>query len=180
MRIKYESREQRIVCDGCGFSVNTEDEYNKHFNTDDTTIANNSFTYKDYCLKCHPKRMTYLQLIEWLAKGNGYVCQQVRGYSTSVNFHMGNPIEINGAKYYHAIDDQIEYDEHELVVRYFDTNKNVSYWNIPTEAMFLRDCRQTPVPESIPEPVSKPLSVKKPIWQRMWGFLNRPIVIVRH
>lgn len=179
MRITYESREKQIVCDGCGFSVNTEDKYKKHFNTDDTKIADNAYIYKDYCLKCHPKRMSYMQLIEWLAKGNGYVCQQARGYSTYVNFHMGNSIvTINGAQYYHKIDDQIEYDEHELVVRYFDSSKNKSYWNIPTEEMFLRDCRQTPVPESTPEPIPKPLPVNKQIWKRVWGFLNRPIVIV--
>lgn len=172
MRIKFESREKRIVCDTCGFSVNTEDEYKKHFNTDDTKIADNAYIYKDYCLKCHPKRMTYMQLIEWLAKGNGYICQQVIGYSTSVTFNLRNPITINGRQYPKGYDDQIEYDEHELVVRYFDTTKNVSYWNIPTEAMFLRDCRQGPVPE--------PLPGKKPILKRMWEYLNRPVIIVRH
>lgn len=172
MHLKFKSNEKRIVCDGCGFAVNTEDAYKTHFNTDDTKYVANTTT-EDYCLKCHPKRMTYMQLIEWLAKGNGYVCQQGRGYSTYVNFHMGRSIvTINEAQYYHKIDDQLEYDEHELVVRYFDTSKNKSYWNIPTEAMFLRDCR--------PEPVPEPLPKKKSIWKRMWEFLNRPVVIVRH
>ena len=119
------------VCDNCGEKT-----------ADPSTFNQADRERGDYCMKCHPKRMTYMQLIEWLAKGNGFMCQQVLGYTTAPAFSL-SPVEINGRSYPGKSDDQIPYNEHELVVRYFDgehPRHKKAYWLIPTEEMFLEDC----------------------------------------
>ncbi|MBR4792655.1 MAG: hypothetical protein IK038_03215 [Bacteroidaceae bacterium] len=136
MKIHF-STGNKFMCDKCGYI----DSSLHKFNTAD------SYGDKDYCLACHPQRMTYMQLIEWLAKGNGYVCLQVIGYRTHLEFDMAAPVRIEGKEILGSIDSQIPYDEHNFVVRYFDKDKNRDYWNIPTEEMFYRDCRGTDVPD---------------------------------
>jgi len=138
MKIHY-SNGNKFVCDKCGYV----DSSLYKFNTAD------SYGGKDYCLACHPQRMTYMQLIEWLAKGNGYVCLQVIGYRTHLEFDMAAPARIEGKEILGSlgIDSQIPYDEHNFVVRYFEKDKNRDYWNIPTEEMFYRDCRGTDAPD---------------------------------
>lgn len=131
MQLKFKnSSAVRYVCDGCGFTATTLDEFNK----DD--IAPD----EHYCLKCHPRRMTYIQLLEWLAKGHGFLCQQARDYCTAPTFNL-SPVRINDRQYPGTSEDQIPYSEHELVVRCFDESKRTAYWEIPTLEMFNRDCR---------------------------------------
>lgn len=131
MQLKLENGSaKRYICDKCGF-------------TDTTLVAFNpsdSIDGKDYCLKCHPIRMTYEQLIEWLAKGHGFLCQQAMDYCTAPTFRL-SPVCINGRQYPGNYEDQIPYDEHELIVRCFDASKRSAYWEIPTLEMFNRDCR---------------------------------------
>ena len=143
MKLKIQNGEQRVVCDRCGYTVNTKEAYEKDFNVDDSQDSGYNQPAADYCYKCHPKRMSFLQLIEWLAKGNGFVCMQARDYTTHLEFSMGMRVTINGRPYPDKrIDDQIPYDEHNLIVRYFDNDKNKSYWNIPTYQMWKVDCKR--------------------------------------
>lgn len=131
MYLKFENGSApKYVCDKCGFTDTNLDKFN----------PSDSINGKDYCLKCHPIRMTYIQLIEWLAKGNGFICQQGMGYSSAVTFYL-SPLRINGRSYPGRSEDQIPYSEDELIVRYFEEEKNELYWNIPTLEMFNRDCR---------------------------------------
>ena len=118
----------KYICDNCGFS----DDNLSHFNDADCDT-------KHYCLKCHPHRMSYRQLIEWLAKGNGYLCQQGHNYTTAPAFRMC-PVIINEEHYAGRFDDQIPYNEHELVVSEF--KYNFSNWKIPTLEMYQRDCKE--------------------------------------
>lgn len=106
------------ICDECGFTSSDIDKFNDYLAGD-----------VSYCLKCRPTRMTYRQLIEWLARGNGYLCQQALPYSTAPTFSM-SPVEINGRRYDGRFDDQIPYNEHELVVSEF--KDGFSNWKIPT------------------------------------------------
>lgn len=119
------------VCDNCG--ERTTDP--KTFNQADRADG-------DYCMKCHPRRMTPLQLVEWLAKGNGYVCRQGRAYTTHLDFDFcTNRI---GDEEVPDLCEQLPYDEHNFVVHYFDENNphhRKDYWLIPTKEMFLEDCR---------------------------------------
>lgn len=136
MKLKLKNGTSRTVCDECGVTANSKDEYEKGFNVYDSNSRG------DYCLKCHPRRMTFMQLIEWLAKGNGFVCMQGDEYKTHIDFRMGENVTINGKMYDgKRIDDQIPYDEYNLIVRYFDDSKNKEFWNIPTYEMWLNDCR---------------------------------------
>ena len=125
--IKYE-KGVKYICNKCGFTSESLDNFNNFPNNE-----------KIYCNNCHPKRMTYRQLIEWLARGNGYLCQQAKPYSTAPTFNMV-PVEINGVKYPGNFDDQIPYNEHELVVSEF--KDGFSNWKIPTAAMYKRDCKK--------------------------------------
>ena len=118
----------KYVCNICGFS----DDNLSRFNDFDCDT-------KHYCLKCHPLRMTYRQLIEWLAKGNGILCQQSKDYTTAPSFSM-SPVAINGRRYEGKFDDQIPYSEHELVVCEF--KDGFSDWKIPTLEMYKRDCKE--------------------------------------
>lgn len=115
------------ICNKCGFTSEDIDKFNDYPNND--TI---------YCLKCRPMRMSYRQLIEWLARGNGYLCQQGEDYSTAPTFSMVD-VRINGKHYPGKFDDQIPYNEHELVVSEF--KDGFSNWKIPTLEMYRRDCR---------------------------------------
>lgn len=83
--------------------------------------------------------MSYRQLIEWLAKGKGYLCQQGHDYTTAPVFSMC-PVKINNRCYPGHFDDQIPYDEHELVVSEFEDG--YSNWKIPTLEMYKRDCKK--------------------------------------
>ena len=125
-RIKFKNG-VKWICNECGFTSNNLDKFNDYPNED--TI---------YCLKCRPIRMTYRQLIEWLAKGNGYLCQQGHNYTTAPAFSMV-PVIINDEHYPGKFDDQIPYDEHELVVSRFESG--FSNWEIPTLEMYNRDCK---------------------------------------
>ena len=125
--IKYE-KGVKYICNKCGFTSENLDDFNDFPNNE-----------KIYCKKCHPKRMTYRQLIEWLARGNGYLGQQAKPYSTAPTFNMV-PVQINGEKYPGNFDDQIPYDEHELVVSEF--KDGISNWKIPTASMYNRDCKK--------------------------------------
>lgn len=116
----------KYICDNCGF-------------TDDNLSKFNDCNTKHYCLNCHPLRMSYRQLIEWLAKGNGYLCQQGYNYTTAPVFSMC-PVIINDEHYAGKFDDQIPYDEHELVVSEF--KDGFSNWKIPTFEMYKRDCKE--------------------------------------
>lgn len=131
------------ICDKCGFV-----DYDDHaeFNTyTDRYKPESSTTFnlddcnddKDYCLRCHPRRMSYRQLIEWLARGNGYLCQQAHYYTTAPVFKMC-PVIINDVHYPGMFDDQIPYNEHELVVSAF--KNGYSNWKIPTLEMYEEDC----------------------------------------
>lgn len=119
----------KFVCDICGFS----DDNLSRFNDYDCD------TKQHYCLKCHTLRMSYRQLIEWLAKGNGILCQQGHYYTTAPTFKMC-PVIINEEHYAGRFDDQIPYDEHELVVSEF--KDGFSNWKIPTYEMYKRDCKE--------------------------------------
>lgn len=130
MQLKLENGSaKRYICDKCGFT--------------DTTLAafnpSDSIDGKDYCLKCHPIRMTYWQLLEWLARGNGFLCQQARDYCTAPTFRLSPSVTINDRNYAGKSDDQIPYNEHELVVSRF--TDGFCNWEIPTLEMFNRDCR---------------------------------------
>lgn len=143
MKLKIQNGEQRVVCDGCGYTVDTKEAYEKDFNVDDSKDSGYNQSAVDYCYKCHPKRMSFLQLIEWLARGNGFVCMQARNYTTHLEFSMERSVNINGRTFHDKqINDQIPYDEHKLVVRYFNDKKNKSYWNIPTYQMWKEDCKR--------------------------------------
>lgn len=124
------------MCDECGAIY---DDRIGFFNIDDTLGK------KDFCLKCHPMRMSPIQLVEWLAKGNGYVCIQGKYYTTNLEFDLSScNCRLNGHETNRGYDHQIKYDEHNLVVRYFNANHPLhkkSYWLIPTEKMFMKDCR---------------------------------------
>ena len=115
------------ICNECGFTSKSLDKFNDYPN--ENTI---------YCLKCRPIRMTYRQLIEWLAKGNGYLCQQAKPYTIAPTFTM-LPVIINEEHYPGKFDDQIPYNEHELVVSRFESG--FSNWEIPTLEMYNRDCK---------------------------------------
>lgn len=131
MQLKLENGSaKRYICDKCGFTDTTSAKFN----------PSDSIDGKDYCLQCHPMRMTYIQLLEWLAKGNGFLCQQAMSYCTSPTFRL-SPVSINGRNYPGNSEDQIPYSEYELVVRCFDESKRSAYWEIPTLEMFKRDCR---------------------------------------
>lgn len=119
---------RKYICDNCGFSY---DDLSR-FNVADCGT-------KHYCLNCHPHRMSYRQLIEWLAKGNGYLCQQGHNYTTAPAFSMC-PVIINEEHYAGSFDDQIPYNEHELVVSEF--KDGISNWKIPTLEMYERDCKE--------------------------------------
>lgn len=118
----------KYVCDNCGFSDDNLSRFNDY-----------DCDKKHYCLKCHPLRMSFRQLIEWLAKGNGYLCQQAKDYTTAPTFSM-SPVIINGKRYEGKFDNQIPYDEHELVVSEF--KDGFSNWKIPTYEMYKRDCKE--------------------------------------
>lgn len=120
------------VCDECGKSSK---EY-ADFNDADQTPSS------DYCKECHPIRMTPLQLVEWLANGNGYACRQNKDYTTHLDFDFSTN-KLDGFRV-PDIKKQLPYDEHQFVVRYFDESNprhQKAYWLIPTEEMFLEDCR---------------------------------------
>lgn len=119
----------KFVCDICGFS----DDNLSRFNDYDCD------TKQHYCLKCHPLRMSFRQLIEWLAKGQGILCQQGKDYTTAPAFIM-SPVIINGKRYAGKFDNQIPYDEHELVVSEF--KDGFSNWKIPTYEMYKQDCKE--------------------------------------
>lgn len=119
------------VCDNCGEKT-----------TDPKTFNQADRERGDYCMKCHPKRMTPLQLVEWLAKGFGYVCRQGKDYTTHLDFDFSNK-KLGGATI-PDMREQLPYSEHNFVVRYFDEDHprhKKEYWLIPTEEMFLEDCR---------------------------------------
>lgn len=59
MNVKLTDGSRTYICDGCGQVYKTTDEFNPA----------DSAGGKDFCWKCHPKRMTYMQLIERLARG---------------------------------------------------------------------------------------------------------------
>lgn len=118
----------RIVCNDCGFVSQSEQD----FNIDDTKDG------KDFCRKCRPQRMSYMQLIEWLAKGNGFLCQQAMEYCVAPTFSL-SPVRINGRDYPGKSDDQIPYNEHELVVSRF--SDGFCNWQVPTLEMYKRDCK---------------------------------------
>ena len=164
MKIKFDDSNIKYICNGCGLTVPAGEAYTTLFNEADSDRYND----KDYCLKCRPKRMTYWQLLEWLAKGNGFICQQVIGYSTAPTFSLSPSVTINGRNYTGKSDDQIPYDEHELVVSRF--TDGFCNWKIPTLEMFERDCRP-------PKPVEKPKDTPKrpPLLLRpftaVFGFL---------
>ena len=131
MNMKLTDGSRTYICDGCGQVYKTTDEFNPA----------DSAGGKDFCWKCHPKRMTYRQLIEWLARGNGFLCQQAIEYTTAPMFSLA-PVRINDRSYPGSSDDQIPYDEHELVVSKFN-DSGICHWEIPTEAMFKADCRKS-------------------------------------
>ena len=114
------------ICNECGFTSEDINKFNDYPSND--TI---------YCYKCRPGRMTYRQLVEWLARGNGYLCQQGLPYSTAPTFDITR-VNINGRHYPGKFDDQIPYDEHELCVSSF--KDGFSNWEIPTLKMYKRDC----------------------------------------
>lgn len=128
MKIKYKNG-VKYSCNICGEVYGNEDKFNKM----------DSVNGDHYCLKCHPLRMSYRQLIEWLAKGNGYLCQQGHYYTTAPVFSMC-PVIINDEHYPGRFDDQIPYDEHELVVSEF--KDGYSNWKIPTLKMYETDCKK--------------------------------------
>lgn len=109
------------ICDGCGSVVNEFHE---------------SEDNNDYCFKCRPKRMSVIQLVEWLAKGNGFICIQGKSYQTYLNF--------TGRTMFGDVcltwDDEIPYDEHNWVIHHFDETKNKNYWDIPTLEIYETDC----------------------------------------
>lgn len=127
------------VCNGCGKSSDDPADFNMDDEKGDS----------HFCWDCHPRRMTPLQLVEWLAKGNGYVCIQAEDYQTALSFDFHGPgyLMSNGCRNGHAMNgmrNQIPYDEHNFVVRYFDEDhpmhKKYGYWLIPTEKMYITDC----------------------------------------
>lgn len=125
-RIKFKNG-VKWICNECGFTSESLDKFNDYPN--ENTI---------YCLKCRPIRMTYRQLIEWLAKGNGILCQQGHYYTTAPTFKMC-PVIINEEHYVGDFDDQIPYSEHELAVTEF--KDEFTNWKIPTLEMYNRDCK---------------------------------------
>lgn len=118
---------KKWVCDNCGFSEDSQRFFN---DVKDDGAA--------YCIKCHPLRMSYRQLIEWLAKGNGILCQQGNDYTTAPSFSM-SPVIINDKRYPGKFEDQIPYNEHELVVSPFKSL--FCDWKIPTLEMYKKDCK---------------------------------------
>lgn len=135
MKIKFDDSNIKYICNGCGLTVPAGEAYTTLFNEADSDRCSD----KDYCLKCRPKRMTYMQLLEWLARGNGFLCQQARDYCTSPTFRLSPSVTINDRNYAGKSDDQIPYNEHELVVSRF--TDGFCNWKIPTLEMFERDCR---------------------------------------
>lgn len=164
MKIKFDDSNIKYICNGCGLTVPAGEAYTTLFNEADSDRYND----KDYCLKCRPKRMTYMQLLEWLARGNGFLCQQARDYCTAPTFRLSPSVTINDRNYTGKSDDQIPYNEHELVVSRF--TDGFCNWKIPTLEMFERDCRP-------PKPVEKPKDTPKrpPLLLRpftaVFGFL---------
>lgn len=170
MKIKFDDSNIKYICNGCGLTVPAGDAYTTLFNVADSDRYND----KDFCLKCHPRRMTYRQLLEWLARGNGFLCQQAKDYSTAPTFSLSPSVTINGRNYTGKSDDQIPYDKHELVVSRFNDGTLFCDWVIPTLEMFERDCRQ---PKPVEKPVEKPKDTPKrpPLLLRpftaVFGFL---------
>lgn len=139
MEIKCDNSKIKYVCNGCGLIVPMGDEYKTFFNEADSDRGSD----KDYCLKCRPKRMTYMQLLEWLACGKGFLYQQGKDYCTAPTFSLVPTVSINGRKYVGKPNDQIPYDTYELTVARFpdDFKDDFCHWKIPTLEMFEQDCR---------------------------------------
>lgn len=166
MKMTFKDAPTKYICDKCGLTVPSGDAYKTLFNEADSDRSAN----KDYCLNCRPRRMTYWQLLEWLARGNGFLCQQAKDYSTAPTFSLSPFVSINGRQYDGVADDQIPYNDHELVVSKFNDGNHLCDWQVPTLEMFERDCRP-PKPKVKPNDTPKrPPLLLRP-FTAVFGFL---------
>lgn len=167
MRMKLKDGSMTYICDGCGQAYKTTDEFNPA----------DSAGGKDFCWKCHPKRMTYMQLLEWLAKGHGFICQQAIGYTSAPMFSLV-PVRINDRSYPGKSDDQIPYNEHELVVSKF--TDGFCNWKIPTFEMFEQDCRKSSTCDESPLNVSIKSTEKQKMQWRIKEYFDKELGETRY